>query len=120
MYDAEFRNRGQRWGGRASPFRGGRYDAEHRYGRGPEDGVWFGGYGGQGEEARYMRYYGGQQGPRQGGGGRRPRYEDGYGPHTRPNPGREEAWNYGGYGGFYRQWGESDGEGRKRPGRIGS
>lgn len=86
---------------------------------GGADPIWFGGYGGQGEEDAYMRSY---RDPRRrgwGGRGRRPPYEAEYRPHTRPNPGHEDAWNYGGYGGFYRQWGRGDTGGRRRPGRYG-
>ena len=93
--------------------------ATDRYGdTGGADPIWFGGYGGQAEEGAYMRYYRDPQRREWGGRGRRPSYEAEYGPHTRLNPGREDAWNYGGYGGFYRQWGPGETGGRSRPGRY--
>jgi hypothetical protein len=91
-----------------------------RYGyRGGANPIWFGGYGGQGEEDEYMRYYRDPRGRAWRGPGRRPSYKADYGPHYRPNPGHEDAWNYGGYGGFYRQWGPEDTEGRRRSGGHG-
>lgn len=102
--DSDFQDHSPDWRARVP----GRYR-----GPGGANPTWFGGYGGQGEEAAYMRYYRGPRPNEQRGRGRRASYGAEYGPHYRPDPGHEDAWNYGGYGGFYRQWGRDDTQGRR-------
>ena len=70
-YGEEYRGTSSGWtrgpGGSHAPFgREGRRRAERGFGpeQGTRDPIWFGGYGGQGMEEAYMRYYSGRRGGR--------------------------------------------------------
>jgi hypothetical protein len=123
-YGGEYMDEPYGWVG-ARPGRTGGAGHRHGYDRGygHRDRIWFGGYGGQGEEDAYMRYYRRPRGPGHGYGrdyhGRDRPYAADHGPNVRTYTDSEHAYNYGGYGGFYRRWAPGDRFGRERRGEYG-